>query len=571
MSDKEVWDHSVDVLVVGSGNGAMTAALCCYEMGTQDVLVIEKADKFGGTSSISGGGVWVPCNRYAKAAGADDSLETAREYLRQTIPADQVPEDMLDTYIEQAPKMIDFLHERTRVRYLSLYQYPDYYTNLESSRSGHRSMEPEPININELGDEWDKLVNTHQMMYLFNIIGITQDEAHILVGRLQGWLGLTLKLLFKYFLDIPWRLKSRRARRCATGCAGVARLRVSMQDRNIPLWLNTTMTDLIAKDGKVIGVEVERDGKKQRIQARKAVILAAGGFEHNQSMREQYLPKPTNHLWSAGCRTNTGDAIRAGQELGAATRLMNGAWWCTTISVPGEPIPRLSIQEKSFPGSVLVGPDGKRIANESQNYMAYQLEFFEVHSEARPCIPSYLIFDAKFRASYIVGPLLTSSLKPDWTIPQSYYDEGFLAKADSLDELARKINIDPQTLQQTVSDLNGYAQTGKDLEFQRGDAVYDRYYGDPSVKPNPCLAPIAKPPFYAFKQDPGDFGTNGGLVTNVDAQVLKENGEAIQGLYAIGNCAAPVLPTYPGPGSTLGTAMTFAWQAAKNITGDNAA
>ena len=567
MSDNEVWDHSVDVLVVGSGNGAMTAALCCHEMGTEDVLVIEKADKFGGSSAISGGGVWIPRNRYARAAGADDSLHAAREYLRQTIPADQVPEEMLDTYIEQGPKMIDFLHEHTRVRYLSLPQYPDYYTDAEGARSGHRSMEPEPIDIDELGDEWEQLVNTHHMMYLFGIIGITQDEAHILVGRLKGWVSLTLTLLLKYYTDIPWRLKSPRARRCATGCAGIARLRVSMQDRSMPLWLNTAMTSLITKDGKVIGVEVEREGKKQRIEARKAVILAAGGFEHNQAMREEYLPKPTNHLWSAGCHSNTGDAIRAGLELGAATRMMHGAWWCTTISVPDEPLPRLSIQEKSFPGSILVAPDGKRIANESQNYMAYQLEFFKEHSEARPCIPSYLIFDARFRASYIVGPLLTSSMKPDWTIPQKYYDEGFLAKADTLEELAGKINVDAAALKQTVSDLNGYAVSGKDLEFQRGDAVYDRYYGDPSIKPNPCLAPIAKPPFYALKQDPGDFGTQGGLVTNTDAQVLKEDGEVIEGLYAIGNCSAPVLPTYPGPGSTLGPAMTFAWQAAKKITG----
>ncbi len=571
MSDNEVWDHSVDVLVVGSGNGAMTAALCCHEMGTDDVLVIEKADKFGGSSAISGGGVWIPRNRYARAAGVDDSLEAAREYLRQTIPADQVPEAMLDVYIEQGPKMIDFLHEHTRVRYLSLPQYPDYYTDAKGARSGHRSMEPEPINIDELGDEWDKLVNTHHMMYLFNIIGITQDEAHILVGRLKGWVSLTLKLLLKYYLDIPWRLKSPRARRCATGCAGIARLRVSMQDRNMPLWLNTAMTRLISKDGKVIGVEVERDGKTQRIEARKAVVLAAGGFEHNQAMREQYLPKPTNRLWSAGCHSNTGDAIRAGLELGAATRMMHGAWWCTTISVPDEPLPRLSIQEKSFPGSILVAADGKRIANESQNYMAYQLAFFEEHSEERPCIPSYLIFDARFRASYIVGPLLTSSLKPDWMIPQKYYDEGFLAKADSLEELAAKINVDAQALTQTVSDFNSYAVSGKDLEFQRGDAVYDRYYGDPSVKPNPCLAAIAKPPFYALKQDPGDFGTHGGLVTNTDAQVLTEDGEVIAGLYAIGNCSAPVLPTYPGPGSTLGPAMTFAWQAAKKISGYKAA
>lgn len=559
------WDRSVDVLVIGSGNGAMTAALCCHAMGTNDVLTIEKGNKFGGTSAISGGGVWVPNNRYAKAAGAQDSQQEARDYLRQTIPADMVPDALLDTYIEQAPQMVDFLHENTQVRYQSLEHYPDYYTNLDSSRDGHRSMEPVPINIDKLGDEWPQLQTTHQMMYLFGIIGITQVEAHMLVGQVKGWFGLTCKLLGGYLADIPWRLKSSKARRCATGCAGVARLRVSMQDRDLPLQLNSKMTRLIEEDGRVVGAEIEHNGKQQRIQARKAVVLAAGGFEHNQEMREQYLPKPTNHHWSAGSKNNTGDAIREGQRLGAATRLMDGAWWCTTISVPGEEIPRLSIQEKSYPGSIVIGPNGKRIANESQNYMAYQKAFFAAHNEETPRFPSYMVFDANFRANYIVGPLMTSQLKPDFMIPKSYYDSGFLAKADSIAELADMIDVDQAGLLDSVEAMNNFATTGNDEEFQRGDSAYDRYYGDPTVSPNPCLGHINKAPFYAIKIEPGDFGTQGGLEINSNAQVLREDGSAIEGLYATGNCAAGILPTYPGPGSTLGPAMTFAYQAAKHI------
>lgn len=561
------WDRSVDVLVVGSGNGAMTAALCCHAMGITDVLSIEKGDKFGGTSAISGGGVWVPNNRYAKASGAQDTAEDAREYLRQTIPSELVPEALLDTYIEQSPRMVDFLHNNTQVRYQSLAYYPDYYTNLPGARDGHRSMEPEPINIDKLGDEWDKLQPTHQMMYLFGIIGITQVEAHLLVGQLKGWFSLTCKLIGSYLADIPWRLKSSKARRCATGCAGVARLRVSMRERDLALELNTKMTRLIEEDGRVIGAEIEHQGKIQRIQARKGVVLAAGGFEHNQAMREQYLPKPTEHSWSAGCKHNTGDAIREGIRLGAKTRLMDGAWWCTTITVPGEEIPRLSIQEKSYPGSIVVGPDGKRIANESQNYMAYQKAFFAAHSEETPRFPSYMVFDATFRANYIVGPLMTSQLKPDLMLPKSYYESGFLAKADTIESLAQQIGVDTDGLMQSVTQMNQYATAGKDEEFERGNSAYDRYYGDPEVSPNPCLGPIAKPPYYAIRIEPGDFGTQGGMEINSNAQVLREDDTPIDGLYAVGNCAAGILPTYPGPGSTLGPAMTFAYQAAKHLTG----
>ena len=194
-------------------------------------------------------------------------------------------------------------------------------------------------------------------------------------------------------------------------------------------------------------------------------------------------------------------------------------------------------------------------------------ETFRLHSDDNPCHPTWQVFDANFRATYFVGPLYNSKFRPDWMIPKSYEAEGFYARAESIRELAEKISVDPDGLEDTVNKMNAYASTGVDPDFQRGEVAYDRYYGDPRVTPNPCLGPVDKPPYYAVKIDPGDFGTQGGLVIDENAQVLHEDGHAIEGLYAVGNCSAPTLPCYPGPGATLGPAMTFAYQAAKSITG----
>ena len=567
MTDEQQWDHSVDVLVTGSGNGGLTTALCCHEMGVTDVLVIEKSNLIGGTSSVSGGGVWVPCNRYAVAAGAEDSLAKAKTYLLNCLQPGQVPEAILDTYLREAPRMIDFLHQRTRVRYVTLEHYPDYYTDLEGSMPGHRSMEPEPINADTLGKEFRLLRRSHPMMHLGGRICITQVEAALLMAQLPGWFGTAMKMVAKYLFDIPWRLfGDRYDRRLATGCAGVARLRLSMQERDMPLWLNSPMKSLLTDEqGVVVGALVEHDGKTLRVRAQKAVVLAAGGFEHNQEMREQYLPKPTNRHWSAAVQENTGDAIREGLRLGARMHMLDSAWWVNTISVPGESIPRLSIMEKSYPGSIVVNRAGERFSNESQNYMAYTLETFAKHTEENPCVPSWQIFDANFRATYFIGPMYNSKLRPDWALPASYQKQGFLTRANSIRELAEKTGMDADGLQATIERFNGYASTGKDLELHRGDTLYDRYYGDPRVEPNPCLGPVAEPPFYAMKIDPGDFGTHGGMVVTPNAQVVHESGETIPGLYATGNCSAPLLPTYPGPGATLGPAMTFGYLAAKHI------
>jgi len=562
------WDHSVDVLVVGSGNGALTTALCAHELGAGEVLVIEKSAKYGGTSSISGGGVWIACNRYAKAAGAKDSIEDVREYLRLALPPGAVPDELLDTYVAEGPKMIDFLHERTRVRYRNLPHYPDYYNHLKGSRSGDRSMEPEPVMRSDLGAEADRLLDAHDMMWLFGRVAFTQEEAQILWSMPPGWKKLAWNLVWQHVKDVGWWLRNKRSRRLTNGGAGVARLRLSMLDRKMPLWLETPFQELVVDDsGRVVGVVATRNGKTIRIQARRGVMLAAGGFEHNQKMREQYLPKPTNTEWSAGYKYNTGDAIRAGLSLGAATRLMNGAWWCTTLPVPDAPVPWLSIIEKSLPGNCVVNQRGERITNESQNYMAYLLELFRKHTPEHPQDPSWMIFDARFRRSYLVGPLMNSRFKPDWMLPQSFFTSGFLTKSNTIADLAQRIGIDSNALEKTVQKMNDYASTGKDTEFGRGDSIYDRYYGDPTIKPNPCLAPIAEAPFYAMRIEPGDFGTHGGLSINTNAQVLRTDGTPIPGLYATGNTAGAILPTYPGPGSTLGPAMTFGYQAAKHMAG----
>ncbi|HQQ62376.1 MAG TPA: FAD-dependent oxidoreductase [Pseudomonadales bacterium] len=566
--DKTADNTEWDVIVVGSGNGGMTAAITAKLLGHNlRVLVIEKSDKYGGTSALSGGGVWIPNNLYAKAAGAQDSPADAREYLRQTIPAGDVPDFLLDTYIAQAPKMLELLHDNTRVRYISLDHYPDYYTDRPGAKTGHRSLEPETVAHSELGDEAEFLQLNHQMMYLFDRIGITQVEAQVLMSRSPGWIKVMTGMLWDYWKDVAWWRKHKRGRRLTCGSAGVARLRLSMMDLGIPLWRNTALQELVTEGDRVTGVQVLQNGQQKILRASKGVILAAGGFENNQQMREQYLPQPTNTQWSAAHKGNTGDAIRAAQKLGAATRLMDGAWWCTTLKVPGEALPRLSIMEKSMPGCVVVNPQGERISNESQNYMAYQKEFFAKHTTENPCYPAWMVFDNTFRSRYIVGPIFNKAMQPDWALPKDFLGEQFLQRGNTLQELAQKIGVNAEGLTKTVARFNGFAKTGVDEELQRGASVYDRYYGDPSVTPNPCLAPLDQSPFYAVRLDPGDFGTQGGMATNEHAQVLREDGSAIAGLYATGNCSAAILPTYPGPGSTLGPAMTFGYLAAKHICG----
>nr|MDT0252462.1 FAD-binding protein [Endozoicomonas sp.] len=375
-----------------------------------------------------------------------------------------------------------------------------------------------------------------------------------------GFLLTNMKIMGRYYGDVFWRFKSKRDRYLTLGNALIAALRASMLDRNISLWLNSPMESLIEENGQVIGIVVNRDGKRLRVKARKGVIIGAGGFESNQAMREQYHPQPSQALWSAAPEgINTGDGIQAGQELGAATALMEHSWWAPTSHVEGETRSRAMFVERALPNCILVNKAGKRFINEAAPYNDFGDGMYGTES-----VPCWFVFDAQFRHKYPCGALLPGYAVPDKAVSRRYKD--YYQKAATLKELAENIGVDVEGLQETVTKYNQYSVEGSDPEFGKGDSLFDRYYGDPNVTPNPCLGPLEKGPFYAVKINIGDIGTKGGLVTNVDGQVLREDGEAIPGLYAIGNTSASVMKqTYPGAGSTIGPAMTFGYLSANHI------
>jgi 3-oxosteroid 1-dehydrogenase len=349
----------------------------------------------------------------------------------------------------------------------------------------------------------------------------------------------------------------RRRHMSTGGRALAARLRMALKDAGVPLWLKTTMTELVTdEDGRVTGIAATRDGETVRIRGRKGVLLATGGFDHNQEMRDKYLPKGGQEDFAMGARENTGDGIRAGEGLGAATDLMDDAWWMPAVRHPlGAVIPLVS--ERAIPRQVIVSQDGKRFTNEAAPYVNF------VHDQLEGGhVPAWFVMDAKSRARYPFAQIL-----PGAPIPKAFYDAGIAFKADSLEELAGKIDVPAAALTETVQTFNGYARAGKDPEFGRGDSAYDRYYGDPNLK-NPNLDPLETAPYYAFRLEVGDLGTKGGLVSDEHARVLREDGTVIDGLYVTGNSSSSVMGNeYAGPGATIGPSMVFGYIAARHAAG----
>ena len=558
-----------DVIVVGSGAGAMTAAITAADQGLS-VLVVEKSDKFGGTSAISGGGIWIPNNHYFKRMGGRDSHDQALTYLRAATGG-RVDESRLLAYLEHAPKMIQYLETKSRVRYAVAHKYPDYYQHLPGALPGGRSLDPELFDTSLLGEELKNLRTPSPSTLLMGRIAWTARDAHKAMAKERGWRFKIMGLMLRYQLDLRWRRKSRMDRRAGLGSALVCSLRRSLMDRNVPLWLKTDFQELVleggSEGGKVGGIVVEQGGQRRTLTARKGVIFGAGGFEQNQQLREQYLPDPTRSSWSAtppGC--NTGAALIAGQAAGAATDLLEWCWWAPTIAVPKEEKPRGVFAERAFPGAIVVNGLGRRFVNEAAPYLEFVDAMYKDNATTGGrSIPAWVIFDAHFRFNYAMGPLMPGQVMPDSRLRKEWLNTVYW-KADTLDELAGQIGVDATGLAATVLQMNDYARSGIDKDFARGGNVFDRYYGDVNVKPNPCLAPIAKGPFYAMRLDAGDIGTKGGLLTNAEAQVVRADGSPIPGLYAIGNTSASVMGTaYPGAGGTLGPAMTFGYIAAHHI------
>lgn len=567
MTSQASTETRYDVIVVGSGAGAMTAALFAADEGLS-VLMIEKTTQYGGTSAISGGGIWIPNNHHFQAKGGNDSFDKAWTYLQAAV-GDRVDEARLRAYLEQAPRMVRELEERSRVRFAVAEKYPDYYPHLPGALPGGRSLDPEIFDASVLEEEFDNLRPASATTLLMGKIAWTARQAHKAMSRSFGWRFVLLGLMLRYRLDFKWRRKTDMDRRTALGASLVASLRRSLMDRQVPLWLRTDFRELLVTDGRVSGVRVERDGELIELHASRGVILASGGFERNQALRERYLPKPTREAWSATPPgANTGAALEAALAENAATDLMEHGWWAPTIAVPGEEKPRPIFAERAFPGSIVVNNRGQRFVNEAAPYLEFVAAMYRDNQATNgQSLPAWVIFDARFRFRYAMGPLMPSQIMPDERLPAAWLNSLYF-KADTLDALARQIDVDPEGLVASVARLNGFARTGEDLEFGRGGNVFDRYYGSVDVKPNPCLAPLQKGPFYAMRMDAGDIGTKGGLLTNQHAQVLRTTGQVIEGLYAIGNTSASVFgTTYPGAGGTLGPAMTFGYIAAGHLAG----
>ncbi|HWU21370.1 MAG TPA: FAD-binding protein [Nocardioides sp.] len=540
------WDHEVDLLVVGSGGGGMVAALAAHDCGLS-TLVVEKAKRYGGSTGISGGGIWVPNNPTLRRKGHDDSRESIRRYL-DLLTEGRVSGARLDAYVDEGPAMMALL-DRSRWWQVSWTKgYADYHPEYDGGRPLGRSVEPKPFDTRRLGA--DEAFQRPNSMKGPLGLWITGRDYHDLAMVKRTWRGRWASVV------AAWRVSSNlvRRRHMATGGrALVARLRMMLKDAAIPLWLRSPLTDLVVEDGRVVGAVVQHDGAAVRIRARHGVVLAAGGFEHSAPMRETYLPEGAQPNHSLGARENTGDAILLGQQLGADVDFMDDAWWMPSVRHPaGAMIPLVS--ERAIPGQVIVGTDGRRFTNEASPYVNF------VHDQlAGGHTTAWFVMDARARARYPFAQVL-----PGQRFPQGFYDAGIVHRAETLAELAAAIDVPAEELAATVDRFNGFADTGVDHDFGRGASAYDRYYGDPTLT-NPNLDRIDRAPYYAVRIEIGDLGTKGGLVCDEHARVQRSDGSTIPGLYAVGNTSAAVMANeYAGPGATIGPSMVFGYIAARH-------
>ena len=478
-----------------------------------------------------------------------------------------MPDANIKAYVENASAMLRWVTANTEIEYQA-FPYPDYHAEEPGgSPSGFRTHMPLPIDGRKLGRDVETLRFASPAASMFGYLNWHFDETYIMLFRARGWQWHLAKSLARYWFDWPFRFKSRKDRRLTLGNALLGGLRLAANEKNIPVLLEAPLIELVSEKGRVTGALIRRKGKEIRIRARKGVILAAGGFDKNQEMRDANAPLYRNAQLSGGTAGNTGDSIRAAIGVGADTMNMHSAWAAPVFYVPGEDRGRLCTIERALPGCLMVNQSGDRYLNEAASYHVVGQQMAKREADHGDASPSWFVFDYRYRHSYPVGPLLP--LMPDWL--QRGEVRSILKKGRTVEELAIAMGVDPARLVATMTRYNEFAAKGEDPDFRRGEAAYDKMYGDPSVTPNPCLRPLVKAPYFAMPIYPGDIGTNGGLKTNHLAQVVGTDGKPITGLYAAGNNAASAMgESYPGAGVTIGPALTFGYIAAKQITGSNA-
>ncbi len=548
MSDAE---YATDVVVVGSGGG-LCGAVTAAASGLQ-TLVIEKEPLLGGSTAMSGGILWLPNNPLMQDEGIADSFEEAMAYFETVVgdagaassPARRA------AYITEGAHMVRFL-QGLGMRFVRCDGYSDYYAGVRGIEGGNargRSIEPVVTDGHELGPWLDKL--RPGMAQSLGVAVYTAEMAKLqLIKRSPRSVRIAARVGFRTAAG-----KVKGEVRLTNGAALIAQTLKAAIEQEVSIWTQTPLVDLIVEDGRAVGVVAQRHGRILRIRAQRAVLLSSGGFARSEKMRARYSKQPNRAAWTIANPGDTGEAIEFAMNHGAAVDLMDEAWWIPASLMPNGR-PALHIGERSKPHSIIVDRDGRRYFNEAVSYMEAGRQMY-AHNQDGQAIPSWLVLDAQHRRRY---PFAYNLRTPD-----EWITSGYMKKADTLGELARLCGIDSTGLETTVERFNTFAAGGTDPDFHRGEGDHERYQGDVTNKPNACLAPIATPPFYAVELYPSDVGTSGGLLCDEFARVLDADHRPIPGLYATGNCTAPVTGrTYPGAGASIGASFVFAYIGMKH-------
>jgi 3-oxosteroid 1-dehydrogenase len=547
-----VHDTTVDLLVVGSGTG-MAAALAAAERGLK-VLIVEKSAYVGGSTARSGGALWLPASPILEENHAGDTMSRAHTYLASVVGG-TAPQERSAAFLSHLGETVEMLRRTTQMRFMWAREYSDYHPEQPGGMGAGRTCECKPFNTSVLGQYRSRLrpgvmkasipmPTTGADYRWMNLMArVPRKGVPLIVKRLaQGVGGL---LLGRHY--------------AAGGQALAAGLFAGVLRAGIPVWTDTALARLTSDGTKVTGAVVEHDGREVTVTARRGVVLAAGGFDHRMDMRWKFQSESLGEHMSLGAETNTGDAIRTAQEVGAAIDLMDQAWWFPAVAPLPCGAPVVMLAERSLPGSLIVDQSGNRFVNEATDYMSFGQRLLERERSGNPVDTMWIIFDQKYRNSYVFG----AELFPRMRIPQAWYDAGVAQQSDDIAELATLIGVPQAQFVATVSRFNEMSRAGDDSDFHRGRSAYDRYYGDPTVAPNPNLRALGNGPLYAVKMVLSDLGTCGGLQADDRARVLREDGSAIDGLYAIGNTAANAFgATYPGAGATIAQGLVYGYIAA---------
>jgi 3-oxosteroid 1-dehydrogenase len=550
------WDESVDLLIAGSGGGGLVAALAALDAGIEP-LIVEKQALVGGSTGLSGGMVWLPNNPLMQSEGIADSHEDGLAYFDDVIgdvgPASSPARR--EMFLNAGVEMINFML-RKGIRMVRCPGWSDYYPNSKGGNAAGRSVEGVPFDAAVLGDWSDKVQPSMAKNYGF-VLKTNELRSVQYFNRSPRAFAVAARVFLRTRVA---RLRRREILTNGASFVGqILKVLIDLGGGDPRVWTNTAMDELIVGDGRVVGARVTRDGSVLNVEARKGVLLAAGGFGHNADMRRQYgADQPNEAKWSIANAGDTGEVLQTAMRLGAKTDLLDEAWWLPMAFIADPSAASLG-SGRQRPGAIYVDGTGKRFCNESNSYVEVGKAMY-----ANKAVPCWQVFDQGYVGRYVVGANPFAKRR----VPEALIEKGVIKRGETLAELAGEIGVPADELTQTVMRFNEFAAKGLDPDFGRGQSAYNDCLGDPGHRPNAALGPLDQAPYYATRIFPGDVGTCGGVITNEYAQVIDEQDRVIDGLYATGNITATVMGrTYLGAGGSIANTMIFGYVAARHAAG----